>query len=243
MSLGLHDTHERRRRRARRSFARWLFALGAIVAVGMIAYEIGSSLAVREVEELGQRLAELSDRVEEVEQQNTGLQADLILKERRLKDSVLRYERDAPSGSLAALMGRIREKLEAGVDEDRLGFLIDSAGNPRNCDNKPVTKRFMVRTQISRAVNDSVSFAKNRITITALGESALNAEGKVEAWFDPAQAIALRLTQIGGKTTIEKGKLPLHASVIVQNKEYIYSVVAGRQRGFVEVTGDRCDYP
>ena len=243
MSLGLHDTHERRRRRARRSFARWLLGLGAIVAVGVIAYEIGSSLAVREVEELDQRLAELSDRVEELEQQNTGLQADLILKDRRLKDSVLRYERDVPSGSLAALMGRIREKLEAGVDEDRLGFLIDSAGNPRNCDNKPVTKRFMVRTQISRGVNDSVSFAKNRITITALGESALNAEGKVEAWFDPAQAIALRLTQIGGKTTIEKGKLPLHTSVIVKNKEYIYSVVAGQQRGFVEVTGDRCDYP
>ncbi len=243
MSLGLHDTHERRRRRARRSFARWLFALGAIVAVGMIAYEIGSSLAEREVEELGQRLAELSDRVEEVEQQNTGLQADLILKDRRLKDSVLRYEREVPSGSLAALMGRIREKLEAGVDEDRLGFLIDSAGNPRSCDNKPVTKRFMVRTPISRSENDSVSFANNRITITALGESALNAEGKVEAWFDPAQPITLRLAQIGGRTTVEKGKLPLHASVIVKDKEYKYSVVAGQQRGFVEITGDRCDYP
>jgi len=156
---------------------------------------------------------------------------------------VLRYERDVASGSLAELMARIREKLEAGVDEDRLGFLIDTAGNPRNCDNKPVTKRFMVRTQISRSENDSVSFANNRITITALGESALNAEGKVEAWFDPAQVIALRLTRIGGKTMIEKGKLPLHTSVIVKDKEYIYSVVAGQQRGFVEVTGDRCDYP
>ncbi len=242
MSLGLHDTHARRRRRARRSFVRWLLGLGAIVAVGMIAYELGSSLTERELEELGQRLAELSGRVEELEQQNTGLQADLILKDRRLKDSVLRYERDVASGTLVALMERIREKLEAGVDEDRLGFLIDSAGNLRSCDNKPVTKRFMVRTPISRGVNDSVSFANNRITITALGESALNAEGKVEAWFDPARAIALRLTQIGGKTTIEKGKLPLHASVIVKNKEYKYSVVAGQQRGFVEITGDRCDY-
>ena len=243
MSLGLHDTHERRRRRARRSFARWLFALGAIVAVGVIAYQIGASLAEREVAELDQRLAEVSDRVEELEQQNTGLQADLILKDRRLKDSVLRYERDVPGGRLAALMGRIREKLEAGVDEDRLGFLIDSAGNPRSCDNKPVTKRFMVRTQISRGANDSVSFAKNRITITALGQSALNAAGKIEAWFDPAQAVTLRLTELGGKTTVEKGKLPLHTSVIVKDKEYIYSVVAGQQRGFVEVTGDRCDYP
>jgi hypothetical protein len=243
MSFGLHDTHGRHRRRVRRTLARWLIGLGAIVAAGVVAYETGSSLAEREVEELGQRLAAASDRVEELERQNTDLQASLILKDRRLKDVEQLYDRDVPSGALATLMGRIREKLEAGVDLSRFEFLIEAAGKPRACDNKPVTKRFMVRTPISRAANDSVSFAKNRITITALGESALNAEGKVEAWFDPARSIALRFTQIGGKTTVEKGKLPLHTSVIVDDNEYKYSVVAGAQRGFVEVTGERCDFP
>ena len=243
MSLGLHDMHGRHRRRARRTLARRLIGLGAIAAAGVIAYQAGSGLSEREMEELGQRLAAASERAEELERQNTGLQADLILEDRRLKDLELRYGRDVPGEALAALIGRIREKLDAGVDVSRLEFLIESAGEPRKCDDKPVTKRFIVRTPISRSANDSVSFANNRITITALGDSAVNAEGKVEAWFDPALPITVRLTQVGGSTTVEKGQLPLHASVIVNDNEYQYSVVAGAQRGFVEVTGDRCDFP
>ena len=243
MTLGLHDSHGRRRRQARRAQIRWLLGLGAIIATGVAAYHTGSSLAEREVAELTQESAGLIERIEALQRENTELQAGLILKERRLKDAELRYERDVPSGELAALMGRVREKVAAGVDRDRLAFLIDSAGKPRKCDSKPVTKRFVVRTPITRSANDSVSFAKNAITITALGESALNAEGKVEAWFDPAQPVTLRLVQLGGKTAVRKGKLPIHTSVVVKDKEYLYSVVEGAQRGFVEITGDRCNYP
>ena len=243
MTLGLHDPHDRRRRQFRRTVVRWLFGIGAIIAAGAATYQTGASLAEREIAELTQTVAKMDERAQALERENTELQAGLILSARRLKDAELAYRRDVPDGEVAALMGRVRDKLAAGVDRERLSFLIDSAGKPRKCDKKPVTKRFVVRTPISRSANDSVSFAKNSITVTALGESARNPEGKVEAWFDPAQAIALRLTQLGGMTTVEKGKLPLHTSVIVKDKEYRYSVVAGQQRGFVEVTGDRCDYP
>jgi hypothetical protein len=243
MTLGFHDPHGRRRRQLRRSVIRWLLGIGFIVAAGAAAYQTGSSLAEREVAELTQTVIRLDERVQELERENTGLQAGLILNERYLKDAKLAYERDVPGGEVAALMDRIQEKLAAGVDRDRLAFLIDSAAKSRKCDGKPATKRFVVRTPISRSANDSVSFARNAITITALGESARNPEGKIEAWFDPAQAVTLRLVQLGGKTTIRKGKLPLHTSVIIKNKEYIYSVVEGTQRGFVEITGDRCDYP
>ena len=243
MTLGLHDPHDRRRRQFRRTVVRWLFGIGAIIAAGVATYQTGASLAEREIAELTQTVAKMDERAQALERENTELQAGLILSARRLKDAELAYRRDVPGGEVAAIMGRVREKLAAGVDRERLAFLIDSAGKARKCDNKPVTKRFVVRTPISRSANDSVSFAKNSITVTALGESARNPEGKVEAWFDPAQAIALRLTQLGGMTTVEKGKLPLHTSVIVKDKEYRYSVVAGQQRGFVEVTGDRCDYP
>ena len=243
MTLGLHDPHDRRRRQFRRTVVRWLFGIGAIIAAGVATYQTGASLAEREIAELTLTLAKMDQRVQELERENTELQAGLILSARRLKDAELAYRRDVPGGEVAAIMGRVREKLAAGVDRERLAFLIDSAGKARKCDNKPVTKRFVVRTPISRSANDSVSFAKNSITVTALGESARNPEGKVEAWFDPAQAVTLRLVQLGGKTTIRKGKLPLHTSVVVKNKEYFYSVVEGAQRGFVEITGDRCDYP
>jgi hypothetical protein len=243
MTLGLHDPHDRRRRQLRRRVFRWLLGAGAIVAAGMAAYQTGASLAEREVNELTLTLAKLDERIQMLERENTELQAGLILSARRLKDAELAYRRDVPGGEVAALMGRIQEKLAAGVDQKRLAFLIDSADKPRKCDNKPVTKRFVVRTPISRGANDSVSFAKNAITITALGDSARNQEGKVEAWFDPARAVTLRLVQLGGKTTVRKGKLPIHTSVVVKDREYLYSVVEGTQRGFVEITGDRCDYP
>jgi hypothetical protein len=232
-----------RRRQQRRTVTRWLFGFGAIIAAGVATYQTGASLAEREIAELTLTLAKLDERVQALERENTELQAGLILGARRLKDAELAYRRDVPGGEVAALMGRVREKLEAGVDQDRLAFLIDSAGKIRKCDDKPVTKRFVVRTPISRGANDSVSFAKNAITITALGESERNQEGQVEAWFDPAQAVTLRLVQLGGKTTVRKAKLPIHTSVVIKNKEYLYSVVEGAQRGFVEITGDRCDYP
>jgi hypothetical protein len=243
MAVSLHNPHERRRRQLRRTVIRWLLGGGIIVAAGMTAYQTGSSLAEREIAELTQTLAKMDQRVQALERESTNLQAGLILSARRLKDAELAYRRDVPSGEVAVLMGRVQAKLAAGVDQERLAFLIDSAGKARNCANKPVTKRFVVRTPISRGANDSVSFAKNAITVTALGESARNQEGKVEAWFDPAQAVTLRLAQLGGKTTIRKGMLPLHTSVVVEDKEYLYSVVEGAQRGFVEITGDRCDYP
>jgi hypothetical protein len=222
---------------------RWLFGIGAIIGAGMAAYQTGASLAEREVNELTLTVAKLDERIQTLERENTELQAGQILGARRLKDADLAYRRDVPSGEVAVLLGRIQEKLAAGVEQDRLTFLIDSAGNPRKCDDKPVTKRFVVRTPISRGANDSVSFAKNAITVTALGESVRNQEGQVEAWFDPAQAVTLRLVQLGGKTTVRKGKLPIHTSVVVKDKEYLYSVVEGAQRGFVKITGDRCNYP
>ncbi len=243
MTLGLHDPHDRRRRQLRRTVIRWLFGIGAIVVAGVATYQTGASLAERELNELTLTVTKLDERIQALERENTEIQAGLILGARRLKDAEMAYRRDVPGGEVAVLLGRLQEKLAAGVDRERLAFLIDSADKPRNCDNKPVTKRFVVRTPISRSANDSVSFAKNVITVTALGESARNEEGKVEAWFDPAQAVALRLVQLGGKTTVRKGKLPIHTSVVIKDKEYLYSVVEGAQRGFVEITGDRCDYP
>jgi hypothetical protein len=243
MTFGFSDPHGRRRRQQRRAVIRWLLGIGAIVAAGMVAYQTGSSLAEREVVELTLTVTKLDERVQTLERENTEIQGGLILSERRLNDAKLAYERDVPTGEVAALMGRVREKLAAGVDQDRLAFLVESAGKDRICDDKPVTKRFVVRTPISQSANDSVSFAKNAIIITALGESARNDDGQIEAWFDPAQAVTLRLVQLGGKTTVRKGKLPIHTSVIVKDKEYLYSVVEGAKRGFVEITGDRCDYP
>lgn len=243
MTLGLHDTRLRRRRRVRWAIAKWIIGLSAIVGAGVFAYETGSTLAERRVVMREEKILELTEQNEELHRQATELKASLILKQKRLSDARTRYQSDVPTGQVAALLGRVREKLEAGVDPGRLEFVIKAAQNPRQCDEKPRTKRFLVQTPLYKGANDSVSFAENTITVTATGELAKDSSGRIEAWFDPALPVTLRLTRIGGKAVETTGKLPLHASLVVGDAEYRYSAVAGAQRGFVQVTGDRCRYP
>lgn len=242
MTLGLQESRNRRRRRVRWAIAKWVIGLGAIVGAGVFAYDTGTTLAQREVAKLHKEITELSRRVAELEQQNTGLEADVILAKRKLEEAQRRYKADVPTGELAALLGRVRDKLNGGVELARLRFLVDSAQNKRECDSQATTKRFIVQTPLTTGANDSVSFADKRVTITALGEPSRNDAGKLEAWFDPAQPITLHFTLIGGRTTVAKGKLPLHASMVLDDSEYRYTATAG-PRGFVQLTGDRCTYP
>lgn len=242
MSLGIHESRVRHRRRIRWTITKWVVVLSGITGAGVYAYQGGTNLALHEVTTLKEQAVALTAKAEDLQKRNIELQANVILAEQRLSDAQKRYDTDIPRGRMAALLGRIKDKLNDGVDESRLEFLIEAANNPRVCDENPVVKRFLVQTPLFKGANDSVSFAENAITITAFGEPAANDDGAIEAWFDPSQAISLRLTQIGGKTTVKTGKLPLHAAIVVADNEYRYSVTTGA-RGFVTVSGDRCQYP
>ena len=243
MSLGLHETRTRRKRRIRWVAAKWLMALALIVAAGVFAYQTGSGLAEREVRNLSREIADLTAKAEELQAQNTDLQANVILIERRLDEAQARYDKDVPTGRMAGLLERLETKLEAGVTVDRLQFLIDSADNPRDCAAEPATKRFLVQTPLYKGANDSVRFANGALTVTAQGETAVNDAGQVEAWYDTAKPVTVRFTQIGGKVTEAEGKLPLHASVVFGGNEYRFTAVAAGTRGFIQVSGDRCKYP
>jgi len=242
MSLGLHESRTRRRRRARWTVAKWVIALGLIVGAGIYAYDRGNRIAQTQVTDLEREIAALSQRIADLEAENARLRADQIVAQQRVEEAKALYARDVPTGRVAALLGQLRDKLEAGVDQERLEFLIASAANPRTCDEQPTTKRFLVRTPLYQGANDSVGFADGTITVTATGEAATDAEGRVEAWFDPAKPITLQLTRIGGDVVQETGQLPLHAALVAGGSEYRFTAVEGPQ-GFVQVTGDRCDYP
>lgn len=242
MSLGLHETRTRRKRRVRWAIAKWVIALSAILAAGVVAYKSGSSLAQREVNSLKHEIDELTTTVETLQSENTDLAANVIVVEKRLKDAQARYEQDVPTGEMAALFQKLQAKKESGVATERLEFLIESAENPRDCTPEATDKRFLVQTPLYQGANDAVRFADGKITVTASGEAATDAAGNVEAWFDQAQPVTVRFIRIGGKTSEETGKLPIHASVVIDSYEYRFAVEAG-PRGFVRVTGDRCNYP
>lgn len=242
MSLGLHESRTRRRRKARWAVLKWVLALGLIVGAGIYAYDTGSEIAKTQITDLQREIDALTQRITALESENARLRADQIVAQQRLEEAKARYAQDVPTGPLATLLGQLREKLDAGVDQDRLAFLIASAANPRTCDDQPVTKRFLVRTPLYQGANDSVSFAEGAIVVTAEGEAATDAQGRVEAWFDPAKPVTLHLTRIGGDTVNKTGMLPLHVSLVAGQSEYRFAAVEGPQ-GFVQISGDRCDYP
>jgi hypothetical protein len=218
---------------------RWAVALVAIAAAGTFAYDVGLRQNSHRVTELRAQVDDLFLRLQALQQRNTELQASVIVIEERMRGAQQQSQDDVQSGPLADLLARIREKLKAGVEIERLKFLVDAAANTSSCDEASATKRFMVRTPLSAGANDSVGFADGAITVTARGVSMINAQGKTEAWFDPGQPITLSFARLGGSAMEVSGTLPLHAAVVVGDSEHRFSAVRGPQ-GFVQITGARC---
>ena len=69
-----------------------------------------------------------------------------------------------------------------------------------------------------------------------------NAEGKPEAWYDPAKPVAITFTKLGGSSEKIEGVLPLHKSVVFGGDEYRFSILSGKQ-SFVTISATRCNFP
>ncbi len=243
MSLGLHENRQRRRRRLWWGITKWTVALLLVLAAGAYSYRFGAQLAEREVVQRDERIAQLSAEVQGLQQQSAALATDLAKARETISAWQARYEREVPTGFVREMMALVQQKLEAGADEERLAFLVSAADKPRQCDGQPETKRFIVTTELQAGgANDAVSFGDRAITVTAMGEPARDANGNLEAWFDPQKPINITFTQLGGKTVAAEGTLPLHHSVVAGDDEYRFTVLPGA-RGFLTVTADRCDYP
>lgn len=243
MSLGLHENRQRRRRRFWWGVTKWVLALVLIVAAGAYSYRFGTQLAEREVVKKQERIDALESEVAGLQQQSAALATDLTKAREAIAAWQARYKREVPTGFVREMMVLVKQKLEAGADQERLAFLVAAADKPRVCDEQPETKRFIVTTELQvGGANDAVSFGDRSITVTATGEAARDAKGNLEAWYDPEKPITVTFTQLGGKTVQAEGTLPMHHSVVTGDNEYRFTALPGA-RGFLTVTADRCDYP
>ncbi|MCH8092337.1 MAG: hypothetical protein IIC57_08320 [Proteobacteria bacterium] len=244
MTFGLYKDRvsERRRRHLVKTLAKWSAGLAIIGIAGFYAYQIGSNLAQKDVRDLEATLAKLSKTVVGLKRENARLRTQAMKVTARQRKLTERFRRELPPENTRALIAKLKERLDAGVGEDRLAFVIGAAEKLRSCEGAPVTRRFIVKTPIYEGANDSVSFAENTITVTAEGVSEKTSEGRPEAWFDPARPVTARFAQIGGKVSEVAGLLPLHHSVVIDSTEHKFSVIKGA-RGFVKITGDRCRFP
>ena len=242
MTLGLRDSRTRRRRQVRWRIIKTVFFIAAAIAAGIVAYQGGSLLARQEVIQLQQEVAELESDVIALQRRNDDLLAETQEAKTREGEWRSKYQAEVPQGENKALYQRVQQKLAAGVDPERLAFIIEATENTRTCEPETETKRFIVRTPHTKGGNDAISFAKKTITVTASGEPATSEAGNAEAWYDPAKPITVRFTEIGGRESESVGILPLHHAVVIGDTEHRFTVLAG-QRGFVSVSQEQCAFP
>lgn len=242
MSLGFHEQRRRRRSKVRWALLRWTVLIALLFAAGFVTYRSGARLAQYELSGLRKDKEELIGLVDELRRRSAEQEAAVEAQRFQAEEWRRRYERDVPSGRVKQLFDLVNEKLDAGIDPDRLEFVIGAVQNERECDSAIETKRFIVRTRLYRGKQDFVRFADGALTVTARGEPARDAEGRPEEWFDPATEVTLEVKHIGGEAWETTGILPLQQSVVVGDREYRFNVVPSA-RGFVEVSFDSCAYP
>ncbi len=178
--IGTYSTFGETRRRRRRlvywRLVRFFSAVAAVAMVGGYGYQVGVSASQARTEKLEGDLVRF-------QQSNLNLRDELATTAQRssqleaaLGELRQRYAAEVPQGEVADLVASIRKQLAAGVEPERLAFLIGAAAQAKACDGEPVTKRFMPRTPVTTGPVSFVRF-DDRITVTGGGEPARNESG------------------------------------------------------------------
>jgi hypothetical protein len=240
-STGFGDGRRRRRRQVYWRFGRFFLSFLAVAVIGAYGYQVGvaagqarSAQLEADLERFQEDNLDLRDRLAGAVESSSRVQQDLEELRRR-------YAAAVPQGEIAELLGQVQEQLHAGVDLERLAFLIDAAGQSAVCEGVPISKRFAPRTPVTQGPISAVRFA-DRIVVTGTGQAALNAEGLPEAWFDPAKPVQVEFRTLEGQAVQIEGVLPLTHAMVVGGQEYRFSLIAANPP-FVEVAAQACAFP
>ncbi len=232
------------RRRSRRgqqqSWHIWLklfkFALfvGIFGAAGFYGFEAGKQTVMEQVTAARAEIERLTTSEAAAREQAAKQEAELAETRKRADEFQAKYAQVAPTEEMKELTAQLKAKLDSGLEPKRLAFVIANAQRPTRCGGE-ATKRFMVKTAKFDGASTWVRFA-DLITVSAEGVGT----GGEQA-FDPDKPVTVHFTAIGGKDSQVSGKLPLQHSMVVKGGEYRFTVAPGA-KGFVEITGDRCEY-
>jgi hypothetical protein len=241
MSLGLHDYERRRRRRAFGRFVRFAFYLGLIGVAAVFAYQTGIEQMEGRRARLAEEIETLSAAIDDLERERMALQTAAGDAASRYRELAARFEREVPRGVRRELAEMVSQRLEEGVEPERLAFYIREAGPPTDC-TEPVTRSFFMPTPVWNGANTSARFAGGRIVVSGLGENTRAPDGTILGPFDPEEDVMISFTEIGGEQSQITGRLPLYHSMVMGDSEYRFAITEGPS-SMVTVTADRCAYP
>lgn len=205
-----------------------------------LGFWIGGQVGDQQNKSLKAQLAELRAEKDKMLATTTELRAEAQTALARYEQLQNTYEEVLPEGPMQDLVVILKQQLDEGGDPARLSFLIRSARPPRNC-TEPETKRFVVSTPTYQG-DSEITIADGALVVRGSGDSAVNASGSQEAWYDSSKKVKIEFIGQGGVNEVKEGIMPINHSIVVGNREYRVSVSEGA-RSFAKVSFDSCDYP
>ncbi len=241
MHKNIYNTHNRYKNRNRSQLKRLVFILSFMAFLFFVGIWLGKSRATGELSFVDNQLKSKTAEINELQESLMQARADAQTAEARytqLQNDVL--EELPFDGPLRSLIDELRQRLEEGVNPERLSFAIRAARPPQNCTDAMI-KRFVLSTPMYQGPDSQVEIDGN-IFVSGEGVSAKNSNGEPEAWYNPAKPVTIKLTTKAGAVQTKKGALPFSDTIVVDDKEYRFTLSEGA-RSFVKVTYDHCDYP
>lgn len=241
MELNTYNPHSRYRERASQRVANivsFLLIIGMSVGVGIW---MGRQFGAESVISLKKQNKTLTQEVEELQTTLTDLRAEAQTANTRYEQLRAEYNAAVPEGPMQDLLKLVKQQLDDGMEPSRLAFLLRSARPPTDC-TEPDSKRFIVSTPTYKGEHSAVSIADGAVTVFGSGASAKNAKGDPEAWYDPAQNVTIHFKNAKGEMEKKTGTLPLRHSVVVDDREYRFTIEEG-SRSFARAVFDSCAYP
>lgn len=240
MMLNDYNPHSRYRERSMQRLSSAIAMIIVIIMSVAVGLWFGKQYAAQNQISLQEEVDSLTSQNAALQESVTELRAEAQTANTRYEQIRAEYESQIPEGPMQDIIKLVREQLGQGMAPERLSFLIRSARPPTGC-TEPETKRFVVTTPAYKGPDSAVTVADGHVNVTAEGISAKNDKGAPEAWYDPAQSVTVKFKS-GEVTESKKGTLPLRHSVIVENREYRFTVEEG-SRSFAKVVFDSCAYP
>jgi hypothetical protein len=241
MLINQYNPHSRYREKAAQKVANFIsFLLVIAMSVG-VGIWMGRQFGAESVITLKHQNKSLNTQVEELQTALTDLRAEAQTANTRYEQLRAEYNAAVPEGPMQDLLRLVKQQLDEGMEPGRLAFLIRSARPPTGC-TEADSKRFIVSTPTYKGENSAVTIADGTVVIFGAGASAKNAQGQPEAWYDPAQGVTVTFKNAAGETEEKTGVLPIRHSVVVEDREYRFTIEEG-SRSFARVVYDSCAYP
>ncbi len=227
---GLSRERGRRRRRVLWRGMLWLAVAAVLGAIGYSSYRTGSTLARLEVTTAEENVARLTAELGNLRSENDRLRTDLAQTRQNADTLRRRYDADVPKGGLAEVLGLARDRLAAGVPQDRIAQVLREAEAMQPCESRVSRKRFAMQTT-GQGPDQVVSLLDGLIQVTVSVPAGAE---------DPTKAATVTITRAWASQPIKATGLPVRQSIAINNVELKLTVEVSEMRGYGAVSLSTC---